>query len=198
MTSWQQYNDKAFSFFESYIGMSFDEIFSDVAEFIPSSGESCLDIGAGSGRDSAALAKRGLKVTAVEPSAGFRALAKNYHKDLDITWIDDSLPYLKKVSTSNKKFDFILMSAVWMHLPPEDRTQALHTAYNLLNAHGKMIITLRLGPAEPERVIYKITTEEAISKAKEAGFNVEFVNPTKEDGFKRNNVTWQIVVLTKN
>lgn len=197
MTSWQQYNDKATSFFDSYIGMSFNEIFSDVAQYIPSSGESCLDIGAGSGRDSAALAKRGLKVTAVEPSEEFRALAKDYHKDLDITWIDDSLPHLKKLSSSNHKFDFILMSAVWMHLPPEDRTQALHTAFNLLNASGRMIITLRLGPAEPERVIYEITTEEALSKAKDAGFDVEFVNPIKEDSFKRNNVTWQIVVLSK-
>lgn len=197
MTSWQQYNDKATTFFESYIGMSFDEIFSNVAQYIPSSGESCLDIGAGSGRDSAALAKRGLKVTAVEPSEGFRALAKDYHKDLDITWVDDSLPLLKKISSSNQKFDFILMSAVWMHLPPEDRTQALHTAFKLLKTSGRMIITLRLGPAEPERVIYEITTEEALLKSKEAGFDVEFVTPIKEDGFKRNNVAWQIVVLSK-
>lgn len=198
MTSWQQYNDKASSFFNSYIGMSFDEIFSDVAEYLPSSGESCLDIGAGSGRDSAALAMRGLKVTAVEPSDEFRALAKDYHKNLDITWVNDSLPYLKNLSSRNQKFDFILMSAVWMHLPPEDRTLALHTAFNLLNTSGRMILTLRLGPAEPERVIYEISTEEAISKAKEVGFDIEFVNPIKEDGFNRNNVTWQIVVLSKS
>lgn len=198
MTSWQQYNDKASSFFNSYIGMSFDEIFSDVAKYLPSSGESCLDIGAGSGRDSAALAKRGLKVTAVEPSDEFRALAKDYHNDSNITWINDSLPYLKKVISSNQKFDFILMSAVWMHLPPEDRTLALQTAFNLLNTSGRMILTLRLGPAEPERVIYEISTEEAISKAKGAGFNIDFVNPIKEDGLNRNNVTWQIVVLSKS
>lgn len=197
MTSWQQYNDKASSFFNSYIGMSFDEIFSDVAEYLPSSGESCLDIGAGSGRDSAALAKRGLKVTAVEPSDEFRALAKNYHNDSNITWVNDNLPYLKKVNSSNQKFDFILMSAVWMHLSPEDRTLALHTAFNLLNTPGRMVLTLRLGPAEPERIIYKISTEEAISKAKEAGFAIEFVNPLKEDGLNRNNITWQIVVLSK-
>ncbi|HBV4557678.1 class I SAM-dependent methyltransferase [Klebsiella aerogenes] len=198
MTSWQQYNDKASSFFNSYIGMSFDEIFSDVAEYLPSSGESCLDIGAGSGRDSAALAMRGLKVTAVEPSDKFRALAKDYHKNLDITWVNDSLPHLKNLSSRNQKFDFILMSAVWMHLPPEDRTLALHTAFNLLNTSGRMILTLRLGPAEPERVIYEISTEEAILKAKEVGFDIEFVNPIKEDGFNRNNVTWQIVVLSKS
>ncbi|KPR47099.1 class I SAM-dependent methyltransferase [Citrobacter freundii] len=197
MTSWQQYNEKALSYFDSYIGMSFDEIFSDVAGYIPSSGASCLDIGSGSGRDSAALAKRGLKVTAVEPSEEFRALAQNYHKDLDIKWIDDTLPNLNKLRSIDEKFDFILMSAVWMHLPPADRTQALHTAYQLLKSSGRMIVTLRLGPAEPERVIYEISTEEALAKAKDAGFEIEFVNPIKEDGFKRNNVTWQIIVLSK-
>jgi hypothetical protein len=126
-----------------------------------------------------------------------RELAMTYHKGLDITWINDSLPYLAEVKKQKKYYDFILMSAVWMHLPPEERYEALSTAFKLLNPMGTMILTLRLGPAEPDRIIYEISTEEAISKAMSIGFQVTFVNPIKKDSLKRNNIQWQLVVLNK-
>lgn len=198
MNSWDQYNDESKGFFESYLSISSELIFSDVIDYMPSSGARCLDLGAGSGRDSAFLAKRGCKVKAVEPSKLFRLKATAFFKDLDIEWIDDSLPSLRKVKALGHCYDFILMSAVWMHLDSIERQAALVSVYSLLKNGGVFILTLRLGSAEPDRMIHEITTNEAITKAKLAGFDIKHVNPVKVDGFKRGEVSWQILVLTKN
>jgi SAM-dependent methyltransferase len=198
MNSWDQYNDESRGFFESYLSISSKLIFSDVIEYMPSSGARCLDVGAGSGRDSAFLALRGCKVTAVEPSELFRRKATDFFKGLDIEWIDDSLPNLKKVKALGLCYDFVLMSAVWMHLNSIERQEALVSVYSLLKNGGVFILTLRLGSAEPDRMIYEITTNEAIIKAKLAGFDIKHVNPIKDDGFKRGQVSWQILVLTKS
>jgi len=197
MNGWDQYNDSSRGFFESYTSIKSEVIFSDVMNYMPSSGDSCLDVGAGSGRDSAFLARRGCKVTAVEPSSLFRQKAIDFYNDVNINWIDDSLPHLNKVKELRLTYDFILMSAVWMHLPEKKRLESLKSTFALLKHNGVMILTLRLGPAEPERMIYKITTEEAIEKANLSGFHLKFINPIKEDGFKRGEVKWQILVLSK-
>ena len=197
MKSWELYNDKADSFFESYVSIKFEDIFHDVYKYIPSAGSSCLDIGAGSGRDAAALTKMGLSVTAVEPSVGMRLKAMKHHESLPIKWIDDSLPRLGLLQKLSLSYDFILMSAVWMHLSSNERQEALLTTYNLLKSKGTMILTLRLGPAEPDRMIYKISTEEALAKAKNVGFEITYINPIKSDGLNRGDVQWQIIVLSK-
>lgn len=198
MNSWDQYNDESKGFFESYLSINSELIFSDVMTYLPSSGSICLDIGAGSGRDSAFLAKRGCKVKAVEPSELFRRKATGFFKGLDIEWIDDFLPSLRKVKALGHCYDFILMSAVWMHLDSIERQAALVSVYALLKNGGVFVLTLRLGSAEPDRMIYEITTNEAIAKAKLAGFDIKHVNPVKGDSFKRGQVSWQILVLTKN
>jgi len=197
MKSWDQYNDISKGFFEIYVNISSEFIFSDVIDYMPSAGAVCLDVGAGSGRDSAFLARRGCRVTAVEPSMLLREKGIEFHKALDIDWVDDHLPELKNIKSSDGFYDFILISAVWMHLTSDERQEALNSAFYLLKPKGKMILTLRLGPAEPDRMIYKISTEEAIKKAELSGFNVEYINPVKKDGFNRAEVYWQILVLAK-
>lgn len=197
MHSWQQYTDKAEIFFKNYIDLSFNEIFSDVLSFLPPPGVRCLDIGAGSGRDAAALSQYGYDVTAVEPSLGMRSLAENFHKEQPIKWVDDSLPKLNKIRNSNVKFQLILMSAVWMHLAPSARQEALHTVSSLLELHGIFIMTLRLGSAEPERFIYEVSVDEAIIKSNIAGLKVLHINPIRNDSLNRAAVKWQILVLTK-
>jgi protein-L-isoaspartate O-methyltransferase len=86
-----------------------------VLDVIPAGPAHVLDVGAGSGRDAAALARRGHHVTAVEPSAGFRAEAALRHAGLSIEWIDDGLPGL--ASLGSRSYDLVLLSAVWMHVP---------------------------------------------------------------------------------
>jgi 2-polyprenyl-3-methyl-5-hydroxy-6-metoxy-1,4-benzoquinol methylase len=195
--SWNQYNENPVEFFNSYISIAFESIFNDVMSYLPAPGSSGLDIGAGSGRDSAALASLGFKMTAVEPSSGLRNLAIKHHKSLDINWLDDCLPDLKVVKKLNVNYDFVLLSAVWMHLPPEERQESLHSVSRILKPGGLLFLTLRLGPAEPDRIIYEISTEEALIKSKEAGLDIKYINPIKRDNYMRSKVMWQILVLNK-
>ncbi|MEN4621754.1 class I SAM-dependent methyltransferase [Pantoea agglomerans] len=197
MYSWESYDANAQFYFESYIHLSFEEIFSDVMEYFPLKACRCLDIGAGSGRDAAALAKKGYAVTAVEPSDGMRNLAIKFHEGLPIEWVKDSLPLLSSLASVKDSFDLILMSAVWMHLDEHDRLKSLHTVSKLLCKNGVFILTLRLGNAEPKRNIFKISLDEAIDKAVRNGFIVKYINPVKGDSLNRSSVKWQIVVFSK-
>lgn len=56
-----------------YDASALDEAFARLA---PKAGADCVDIGAGSGRLTAELVSRGLRVTAVEPSAAMRAIGE--------------------------------------------------------------------------------------------------------------------------
>lgn len=75
------------------------------------------DIGAGSGRDDNWLAGRGWDVIAVEPNRMLRETARQSSHQ-NVTWLDDKLPELEKLRTAGHRFNLILVSAFWMHLPP--------------------------------------------------------------------------------
>lgn len=100
MTTWKFYDDNALRLFNDYQSLNFKDIFSDVESYFLASRGDALDVGAGSGRDSAALFKMGYNVTAVEPSDNMRNLAAENHKHCDITWVNDSLPELRKITQS--------------------------------------------------------------------------------------------------
>ena len=123
-----------------------------------------LDVGAGSGRDAAWLASRGYEVWAVEPSEGMRVQGQQLHSESQITWIDDHLPALQRTRSltlaQGVSFDFILMSAVWMHIPPDQRHAAFEQLISLLATGGLLAVTLRCGPAPAERQMYEVSEEE--------------------------------------
>lgn len=197
MTTWKFYDDNALRLFNDYQSIKFRDIFADVESYFLASRGDALDVGSGSGRDSAALFKMGYKVTAVEPSDNMRNLAAENHKHCDITWVNDSLPDLRKITQSLKTFDLIIVSAVWMHLSEYQQERSLFTLFNLLSANGVMIITLRLGPAEPDRQISMVYTEDLVELSKKVGLTVEHISPVNTDSFNRPSVTWQKVVLSK-
>jgi SAM-dependent methyltransferase len=114
---------------------------------LPSPGARVLDIGAGTGRDAAALAELGYQVTAIEPTPAFLATARTQHPLPDIDWISGSLPELAALPTATRAFDFILCHAVWQHLDPEERAVAMARVATLLNPGGIFALGLRHGPA---------------------------------------------------
>ncbi|MYF90220.1 MAG: class I SAM-dependent methyltransferase, partial [Boseongicola sp. SB0676_bin_33] len=142
-------------------------------DLLPQGSASVLDIGAGSGRDAAWLAANGHDVVAVEPSASLRAAAASLHDDPAINWIDDRLPTLGVVSRSGLSFDLILLSAVWMHVPENDRRRAFRKLINLLRPGGLMAITLRIGPSDLERGFHSVAPEEVEALARDHGALVE-------------------------
>lgn len=197
MTSWKFYDDNAERLFSDYNSLDFKSIFCDVVSYISTSYKKALDVGAGSGRDASALADMGFNVVAVEPSQKMRDLASAYYTSKSISWVEDSLPHLVKLNHLSDEFDLILISAVWMHLSVAEQNESLVTLKRLLSPSGKIIITLRLGPEEPDRGINKICTEDLLDEASKIGLISSHVTSVTDDSFNRPQIKWQKVVLTK-
>lgn len=86
------YAQAADRFFELSESITFEKLHKPILEFVPTTESDVLDIGSGSGRDAAALARTGHNVTAVEPNSGFIETATHIHPLPNIQWIEDSLP----------------------------------------------------------------------------------------------------------
>lgn len=80
-----------------------------------------------------------------------RRIGQRLHDGLPIDWRDDRLPELSQIFESGERFDLIMLGAVWMHVAPEDRPDALRSIASLLANNGRLYLSLRLGPEEPER-----------------------------------------------
>ncbi len=163
-------------------------------EYMPKRPLLILDVGAGSGRDAAYFSSLGHDVIAVEPSAGMRAEAMKHHSSSRIQWIDDKLPSLSDVTRLGLFFDFILLSAVWMHLPTPDRPRAFRKLMNLLKPGGFMAITLRKGGADQDREFYDVSVEELEKLARDHGAYIAKVVDA-DDALGRTSVQWIQVVI---
>lgn len=196
--AWETYDAGSTEFFNQYESLPFEEVHEGFLSFLPEPGALCLDVGAGSGRDAAALADRGYEVVAVEPSSGLRRLAQEHHKSTRITWLADSLPDLVTLKSSGYRFDFVLLSAVWMHVHPEQRLLSLHNLKELLTAQGRIALTLRLGAPNVERVIYPLATDEVLDHAAKVGLMPLYVSEEETDSLGRGDVRWQKIVLARS
>lgn len=152
-----------------------------------------LDVGAGTGRDAAALAALGHNITAVDPSTKMLRLARSLHPDLDVTWVADGLPAL---SRTTGPYDLIVASAVWMHVAPADRAKAFDRLADLLAPGGRLYVTLRLGLAEPERAVWTVNPKEIVNLAADRGLQVTDWGK-RPDLLGRDEVQWQTLLLTK-
>lgn len=177
-----------------YESVAAESVHAWLVDLLPNPPAMVLDVGAGSGRDAAWLASRGLDVVAVEPSAAMRSEGQRLHRSPRIRWIDDCLPGLDKVLRLGLSFDVILLSAVWMHVPPQDRVRAFRKLVTLLKPGGAIALTLRHGPAEPARAIYTVSQAEVERLAREHGAFVERASRSK-DGLGRDEVGWTEIAI---
>ncbi len=152
-----------------------------------------LDIGAGTGRDAVALAALGHRVTAVEPSSKMLRLAKALHPGSGVFWVSDALPTLVKISAT---YDVVLLSAVWMHVPPADRPAALSRIVDLTSPGGSVFVTLRLGPGNVDRSMWSVNAEELIRLATARGMTTSDLGK-RPDLLRRDGVSWQTVRLSR-
>jgi protein-L-isoaspartate O-methyltransferase len=155
-----------------------------------------LDVGAGSGRDVRWLASLGWQVTAVEPAAALRQRAES-RATSSVTWVDDRLPDLARVRSGHARFELILLSAVWMHIEPDARPQALKALARLLADGGLMVITLRFGPSAAQRPMYPVSLDELRALSAPLGMSVEALSDgaLETDQLNRPDVSWQTVLL---
>ena len=165
-----------------------------LVDLLPAASALVLDVGAGTGRDAAWLVSRGLEVVAVEPSAAMHAEGQRLHPAPAIRWMADALPGLDKVVRLGLSFDLILLSAVWMHVAPTDRARAFRKLIMLLKPGGRMAISLRHGPAEPERGIYEVSQAEVETLTPAHGAFIERVTNGKDE-LGRGAVTWTQIAI---
>lgn len=179
---------------ERYEAVSAPDLHGPVADLLPSAPSRVLDVGAGSGRDAAWLAEMGHEVLAAEPSSTFRAEGARLHPDPAISWIDDQLPDLGRVSGP---FDVILLSAVWQHVLPEDRAAAFARLTGILAPGGLLLISLRLGPPDLARDMHPVSVGELRYLANGSGLAVVREAPLT-DRMGRSEISWVTAVLTQN
>lgn len=189
------YAAAADSLARQYESVTFEEVHAQVLHLLPAGGRA-LDIGAGTGRDAAALADRGFAVTAVEPTAELRAHGARLHAEKAITWIDDGLPDLPMLAAAAESFDLILLTAVWMHLDADERLRAMARIAAHLAPGGHLFMTLRHGPVPDGRRMFDVSGDETIALARINGLTC-LLNEARPDMFGRDGVSWTVLGLER-
>lgn len=154
-----------------------------------------LDVGAGTGRDASWFAANGHRIVAVEPSEAMQTIGKRLHPSPDIEWRQDSLPGLAETVASGETFDLIILSAVWMHVRPDARKQALKTLASLLKPGGQIYLTLRIGPSEPARGIYRVSEDALRDQLADLSLEAEKLGE-QSDLLGRSNIRWVAMSLS--
>ncbi|MFA3792569.1 methyltransferase domain-containing protein [Aliiglaciecola sp. SL4] len=206
------YNNKIEEIAPQYLSLSFLDVHNNWAHHLTSLFEqktnpSILDVGAGVGRDVgyiADLAEQKLKpdnhcqIYAVEPAAEMLRVGKETTQHKKVYWLQDSLPALEKTTKLEVNFDLILLSAVWMHVPPSHRARAIRKLANLLKPGGKIVISLKLGMTKEEqqsRQMFDVSVEEVEHLAQDYGLFAKLEAQNEADKLGREGVYWQTVIL---
>jgi len=190
------YSANAATLAQQYESLRFEDVHREVLHLFPDVPARVLDLGAGSGRDAAALAALGHRVVAVEPTPELRAEGMRRHAALPIEWIDDHLPGLHRVQALGVRHDLILLTAVWMHLDAAERTAAMQALASLLAEGGQIAMSLRHGPVPEGRRMFDVSAQETAELAARHGLRQRFLGE-REDMLDRADVRWSFLVLQR-
>ncbi len=188
------YNRGFREFSASFDSFRFEELHRGALPFLPAVPGLALDVGAGSGRDARWLAARGWEVVAVEPAVAMREQAAS-HPGSGVRWLDDRLPALAGVHRLGLAFDLVWLSGVWMHVPPEDRRRAMRKMATLLKPGGRLVMTLRHGPAAEDRPMWPVDAHEVERLGLDFGLTLRVATDLADDLQGRADVRWQTVIL---
>ena len=176
-----------------YERLTFEAAHETVLDLLPVQPASILDVGAGSGRDSAWFAARGHSVIAVEPSGGMRREGRQHRRSSGIRWIDDTLPGLETVLRSRLSFDLIWLSAVWMHVPPGMRARAFRKLVSMMSPGASMMMSLRHGPPPPGRPMAPARAADVETLARQHGLQTVRCSERHADVMGRRDVWWDVI-----
>jgi hypothetical protein len=176
---------------------------SPVAKYIklafPPGGE-ILDIGAGSGRDMQTLMREQYAAYGVEPCEPMRRIAIGHDPRLVERLMGGSLPGLS--SQIDRKFDGIICSAVFMHIPAEQHFDCAFDIRNLLKSYGRLILSVpRTRPDVDEegrdshgRLFVPIVPESLELLFERLGFQ-RIGKWEDEDALGRRGITWTTLLF---
>ncbi len=192
------YNDNALKLASEYDSVSFESVHGHwwnelVKDVSPSRPLRILDVGAGSGRDSAFLLSQGHDVLAIEPAEDMRAYINKKLPNLRV--ITKSLPMEQIIP--GKPFDLILLSAVWMHIQPALRERAFNSLEKHLSRGGQIVISLRHGPFSDGRQEHPVSFDEIKAYAHNLGLSLTTSSESKSDLLGRGDVFWETVIVYK-
>ncbi len=160
------YAEEAADLLPRYENISPAEKHQPVLYLIPKAPCDLLDIGAGTGADAAFFAAMGHRVVAAEPVDALRIPAMKLHPSPLIEWRNDSLPDLSAIRTAGRRFDVVIITAVWIHLDVLERQQAMPNVASLIEDGGVLMMSLRHGPAPLTRRMFDVSAEETIQLAR--------------------------------
>lgn len=192
----QGYGENAAALADQYESIAFADVHRDVAHLIPPAPARIADIGAGSGRDAAALARMGHAVVAAEPTPELRQEGQRRHALPNLVWTDDALPGLSGLREQGRQFDVIMLTAVWMHLDAAERTESMASLAALLAPQGRILMSLRHGPVPAGRRMFNVSAEETIALAAAHGLSRLHLS-TREDMLDRADVHWSFLGLQR-
>jgi SAM-dependent methyltransferase len=175
-----------------------EAVLAPVIDLLPAKPGTAVDVGAGTGRDAAWLARRGHSVLAVEPVDALRRAGEGLHPEL--AWLDDSLPALADVRARGQAFDLILCVAVWQHLPAAEHAAALDAIAALLApGGGRAILSIRRGPGASGRPCFAAGVDALVGMARGGG--LALVDRRAAGSVQPQNraagVTWDWLVLDR-
>lgn len=192
------YAEQAEALVALYEGLNFVAVHGWLLHLLPPAPGRVLDVGAGTGRDAAALAAMGHAVVAVEPTAELRERALALHPLPQIEWLDDHLPDLARVAErGGEGFDAVLLTAVWMHLDPGERRRAMPRVARLMRPGGLLALTLRHGPVPPGRRIFEVGATETIGLAAAEGLAPALRLDGQPSLLGQPNITWTCLAFSK-
>lgn len=196
MNGTQGYSENAKQLADQYESVTFADIYRDMLHLLPTGTIRAADIGAGSGRDAAALARMGHHVVAVEPTEALRREGQQRHPLPNLEWLDDGLPFLPLLRARQEQFDLILLTAVWMHLDEVERAEAMVNLASLLTPGGTVMMTLRHGPVPQGRRMFDVSAEETFKLAAEHRLSRLYWGQ-RPDMLGRDDVHWGMVALQR-
>jgi SAM-dependent methyltransferase len=178
------YREAAAELVVQYEAVTFDRVHREALELLPPAPARALDVGAGTGRDAAALAARGYRVLAVEPTVELRVHREGF------TWLTDMLPELSLVEGA---FELIMLTAVWMHLDGGERRRAMARLVELLAPGGRLFLMVRHGPVPAGRLMHDVSADETTELAGRCGLT-ELLRAHRSDESGRAGVSWTHLV----
>jgi SAM-dependent methyltransferase len=190
------YGESADALAKRYESLKFEDVHRDVLHLLPPPRACVVDLGAGTGRDAAALAALGHTVVAVEPTAELRAHGQRLHASPNIEWLDESLPELLRLRARGDRYDVIMATAVWMHMDAAQRRQSMRHVAELLAPGGLLFLTLRHGPVPDGRRMFDVPADETIALGRGHGLALLHRNE-REDMQNRPDVRWTCLVLRR-
>ncbi|MDO8908776.1 MAG: methyltransferase domain-containing protein [Pseudohongiella sp.] len=196
------YNKNAPQLFRQYESLPVEKVHEPWLKLLPEQPGLACDIGAGSGRDARWLATQGWDVVAVEPATELRlqgerqnvlpASSASIKSSGSVTWLDDTLPELKKLRALDQRFNLILISAVWMHMPAAQHQRAMRIVSELLAPGGLLVITLRNGPDDHDR-FFPVSADDVIALAQDRALISKY--RSRGDDLQRADIEWDSLVF---